>query len=76
MSLAKSMLHLVRGSTLPQELRAAGSGETVVFLSGTPSVGQVDCRIFVLEPGEREGDGLCHEELLDLIFACDMVVTW
>jgi len=74
--MAKAVLHLVLGSALPPELHAASSGETVVFLKGTPTGRLPGCRLFVLEPDAEEGDGLRYEGLLDLIFECDSVVTW
>lgn len=76
MRLAESVLHLVPGRTLPPELHAAAPGDTVVFLHGKPSGPLPNCPLLVLEPKAEEEEGLPYEGLLDLIFACDSVVTW
>jgi len=73
---AKSVLHLVRGARLPPELSAAGPGDTIVFLAAVPPAPLPPSRLLVLGPDSDPAEGIGHEDLLELIFRCDSVVTW
>ena len=76
MTSRRSVLHLVRGDDLPEELRDAPGGDTVVFLGGLPAAPFPRCRLVILGPGAGPATGIGHDELLDLIFECDSAVTW
>ncbi len=72
----KSVLHLVRGAAIPPELHGAGPGDTIVFLGAVPPAPLPPSRLLVLGPGSGPAESIGHEDLLELIFRCDSVVTW
>ena len=76
MNAAGTVLHLVRGEELPAELHAAAAGDTVVFFGPLLREPWPRCRLLTLGPGSDLVGGIRHEDLLDLIFECDSVVTW
>jgi hypothetical protein len=74
--MGRSILHLVRGKALPRELRDVALQDRVVFIEAAATGDPSGCRLTVCRPDMRERNGIGYEDLLDLIFDSDSVVTW
>ena len=76
MNADRAVLHLVRGGTLPRDLRESGPGDTIVFLGSLPPDPLPPARLLVLGSGSDATPGIGPGALLELIFESDSVVTW